>query len=246
MTEEELYQAIFKRKSVRKFEAAPLDEAAMTALRSFISTLRPMFPEIRTELKFMTSDEVRGMFKANAPHYLGIFSEEKGSYAANAGFLLQQVDLFLSAQGLGCCWQGGPKPTKKVSSGEGLEYVIMLAFGRSTEPVHRHSVAEFKRGPVHDITDIKGSDAVLEAGRLAPSGMNNQSWYFTGGDGMIHAHSARSLVTDAMNRVNLGIALCHMWLAAIHEGKKVEFVIDRSVDAAPPKGYAYNATMMLA
>jgi Putative TM nitroreductase len=245
MTEEELYQAIFKRKSVRKVEAAPLDEATISAIRSFIATLRPMFPEIRTELKFMTSDEVRGMFKVNAPHYLGIFSEEKSSYAANAGFLLQQVDLFLSANDIGCCWQGGPKPTKKVRSGEGLEYVMMIAFGRPAEPVHRHSIAEFKRGPIHDITDVKGSDAVLEAARLAPSGMNNQSWYFTGGNGTIHAHSAKSLVLDSMNRVNVGIALCHMWLAATHEGKKVEFVIDHSAEAAPPKGFAYNASMML-
>ncbi len=244
MTEEELYQSIFKRKSVRKFEAAPLDEATMSSIRSFISTVRPMFPEIRTELKFMTSDEVRGMFKVSAPHFLGVFSEEKGSYAANAGFLLQQVDLFLSNKGIGSCWQGGPKPTKKVSSGEGLEYVMMIAFGGPTEPVHRNSVAEFKRGPAQDITDIKGSDAVLEAARLAPSGMNNQSWYFTGGNGLIHAHSAKSLVTDSMNRVNVGIALCHMWLAATHEGQKVEFVIDRTPEAAPPKGFSYNASMM--
>jgi nitroreductase len=245
MTEEELYQAIFKRKSIRKFEAAPLDEATMSSIRSFITTLRPMFPDIRTELKFMTSDEVRGMFKANAPHYLGIFSEEKGSYAANAGFLLQQVDLFLSAQGIGCCWQGGPKPTKKVKGGEGLEYVMMLAFGRPTEPVHRNSVAEFKRGPLLEITDVKGSDAILETARLAPSGMNNQSWFFTGGNSLIHAHSAKSLVTDSMNRVNVGIALCHMWLAANHEGKKVEFAIDRTTEAAPPKGYSYVASMII-
>lgn len=244
MIEEELYQTIFKRKSVRKFEDAPLDEATMSSIRSFISTLRPMFPDIRTELKFMTSDEVRGMFKVNAPHYLGIFSEEKGSFAANAGFLLQQVDLFLSDKGIGCCWQGGPKPTKKVRSGEGLEYVMMIAFGRPTEPVHRNSVTEFKRGPIADITDVEGADAILEAARLAPSGMNNQSWYFTGGNGLIHAHSAKSLVTDSMNRVNVGIALCHMWLAAAHEGKKVEFVIDHTAEAAPPKGFSYVATAM--
>ena len=245
MIEEELYQTIFKRKSVRKFEAAPLDEATMSSIRSFISILRPMFPEIRTELKFMTSDEVRGMFKVNAPHYLGVFSEEKSAYAANAGFLLQQVDLFLSDKGIGCCWQGGPKPTKKVSSEEGLEYVMMIGFGRPTEPIHRNGVAEFKRGPVLDITDIKGSEPILEAARLAPSGMNNQSWYFTGGNGIIHAHSAKSLVLDSMNRVNVGIALCHMWLAANHEGKKVEFVIDRTPEAAAPKGFSYNASMVL-
>jgi hypothetical protein len=121
----------------------------------------------------------------------------------------------------------------------------MIAFGRSTEPVHRHSIAEFKRKPIPDITDIKGADAILEAARLAPSGTNNQSWYFTGGNGIIHAHSAKSLVLDSMNRVNVGIALCHMWLAATHEGKQVEFVIDRTTEAAPPKGFAYNASMML-
>ncbi len=243
MTEEEIYQAIFKRKSVRKFEAAPLDEATLSKIRSFISTLRPLFPEIQTELRFLNGDDVRGMFKVTAPHYLAIFSEERGSYAANAGFLLQQVDLFLSANGIGCCWQGGPKPIRKVRGGEGLEYIIMIAFGRPTEPIHRSGIADFKREPISQITDIKGLDDILEPARLAPSGMNNQSWYFTGGNGIIHAHSAKSLVTDSMNRVNVGIALCHMWLAATHAGRDVEFAFDPT--AIAPKGYVYAASLIM-
>jgi len=245
MPDEELYQSIFKRRSVRKFDVAPLDEGTLARIRSFLSATRPMFPDIRTELRFLGPDDVKGMFKVTAPHYLAIYSEEKGSYAANAGFILQQVDLFLSASGIGSCWQGGPRPVKKVPSPPGLEFIIMLAFGRPAEPVHRSGAAEFKREPLAESTDIEGMDDILEPARLAPSGMNNQSWFFTGGDGIVHAHSAGSMVLDRMNRINVGIALCHMCLAALHAGKRVEFAIDRSPAAAPPKGFSYVATMLI-
>jgi nitroreductase len=242
---EDLYQAIFSRKSVRKFEQAPLDEGTMAKLRTFLGQVKPMFPDIRTELVFLEGDSVKGMFKVAAPHYLAIFSEEKGSYAANAGFILQQVDLFLSANGVGCCWQGGPKPTRKAPAPSGLEFMIMIAFGRPAEEVHRKSVAEFKREPLGESTKIEGMDDMLEPARLAPSGMNNQSWYFTGGDGIVHGHSAGSMVLDRMNRINVGIAMCHMWLAAAHAGKSAEFYTDRSPAAAPPKGFSYVASMAL-
>jgi nitroreductase len=242
---EEMYQAIFKRKSVRKYAAEPLDAATQEKIGSFLKTVEPMLPGIRTELKLLDSEQVKGIFKVSAPHFLAIFSEEKSGYEVNAGFMLQQIDLFLSANGIGSCWQGGPKPVRKISSPEGMEYVIMLAFGRPAENVHRSSISEFKREPLSESTNIKGMDEILEPGRLAPSGMNYQSWYFTGGNGTIHAHCAGSRVMDHLNRINVGIALCHMWLAAKHYGKMVEFFIDQSSASTPPKGYSYVASMSL-
>lgn len=244
LKKEEMYEAIFKRRSVRRY-AGPLDAGALAEVESFARFLKPLHPDIRTEVRVLNDDGVRGPFKVAAPHFLAIYSEAADYHAANAGFMLQQMDLFLSSQGIGSCWQGGPKPAGDAKKVSGLNFVISLAFGRPGEDVHRRSVAEFKRKPMRDITDTRGMDDMLEAARLAPSGMNRQSWYFTGNENAVEVHYARSVMTDQMNRINAGIALCHLWLAALHAGRSGEVVIEPSGRGASPKGYTYVASIDL-
>jgi nitroreductase len=241
---DDLYNAMFSRRSVRKYDLSALDQATVDRLAAFTAAMRPLFPGIRTELRFLGPDDVKGMFKVAAPHYLAIYSEDKQGKEANAGFLLQQADLYLSATGLGSCWQGGPRPVRGMRQVSDLDFVIMLAFGRPTEPTRRDR-SGFKRKTLAEITDLTEHFEILEAARIAPSGINNQSWYFTGKGDTIHAHAARSAVTDSMNRINVGIALAHMWLAAEHEGRGASFAADESVRASTPRGYAYVASMTL-
>ena len=245
MAQDEQYDAIFKRKSVRKYAPGRLDAATMQKVVSKLADLKPLFPEIRTELRVMTNPEVRGMFKVNAPHFLAFFSEVKDGYATNAGFMMQQMDLFFSANGIGSCWQGGPKPIRESRKASELEFVTLMAFGPPAEDVHRKSVSEFDRDPLAKISDVKGNDDLLGAARLAPSGMNNQPWFFSGGNGAIHVSSAKSMIVDRMNRISAGIALCHMWLSATHSGKNVEFRKDRSGDANAPRKYSYVVSLIV-
>jgi nitroreductase len=239
MDADKLYETIFKRKSIRKYESDPLDQSTLETLRSEIASLRPMVPGIRTEIRMLGTEDVKGMFKADAPHYLAIYSEQKEGFAANAGFMLQQLDLFFSASGIGCCWQGGPKPTKKVEPIAGLEFVIILAFGRPAETLQRKSVAEFKRRNLSEISDIKGLDDLLEPVRLAPSGMNNQSWYYRGDTSRVDAYYAKSMITDQMNQINVGIGVFHLWLSALHQHKAIVFSIENPGEERTPKGYRY-------
>ena len=245
MLQAELYEAIFKRRSVRNFTQGPLNAETLAKIDAFISDLRPLFSGIRTEIRTMTSVEVKGMFKVEAPHFLAFFSEAKEGYLANAGFMLQQVDLFLSANGLGSCWQGGPKPVGKTRGASELEFVTLLAFGAPAEDPHRKSVSEFKREPLAKMTDVKGHDDLLEPARLAPSAMNNQPWRFTGGDGTLHAYSAKSLVMGRINQISVGIALCHLWLAGLHAGKTVATSRDESGAESAPKRYSYIASLAM-
>jgi hypothetical protein len=205
--------------------------------------LRPAFPGIRTELKLMNNADVQGMFKVDAPHFLVMFSEAKEGYLTNAGFMLQQMDLFFSANGIGSCWQGGPKLVGKAKGASDLEYVISIAFGDPSGDPHRKNRSEFKRKELVEITSIDGYEDILESARLAPSAANNQPWYFTGGNGIIHVNKAKSLILDRMNRISAGIALCHLWLAAVHSGGTPEIVIEKSGEASPPKGHSYVASI---
>ncbi len=55
MDENLIYQAIFRRKSVRKFESSPLDQETIAGITSQFSLLTPMLEGIRTEVTLMTS-----------------------------------------------------------------------------------------------------------------------------------------------------------------------------------------------
>jgi nitroreductase len=245
MDESMLYQTIFKRKSVRKFDPSPLDHETLDRITSQFPTLVPMAQGIRTQMRLMTNKEVRGMFKVDAPHFLAIFSEQKDGFLLNAGFMMQQMDLFLSANGIGSCWQGGPKPIKGGRSFNGLEFVVLLAFGKPLEAVHRESVSEFKRKPLPEITNIKGRDDFLEPARLAPSGMNSQPWFFTDGNGAINAHYHKSMIADHMNQISVGIALSHIWLTSRHLKRNAEISIEPSSPSARPGRYVYAASISM-
>jgi nitroreductase len=237
-----LFEAMFKRKSVRRYLPEKLDDGKMSSLRSYMERLMPLFPGIRTELRVLPPEHIKGIFKVDAPHYLAIYSERKPGHAANAGFILQQVDLHLSSRRLGGCWQGGPKPTRKAEPSNELEYVICLAFGAPAEEPWRNGPSEFKRKPMAEISSVRDADGLMEPVRLAPSGINNQSWYYSGDEERVDAYHARSMVTDEMNRINVGIGLCHLWLAARHQGMDVEFSADDGASSPAPKGFSHVAS----
>jgi nitroreductase len=214
------------------------------------SALKPLYDDIKIEMKLLSQKDVKGLFLAKAPHYLAVFSETKDGYLTNAGFMLQQMDLFFSANGIGSCWQGMPKPTKEILNSSKLEFVILLAFGKPKERLHRESVSKFKRKPLREITDVKGTDELLEPARLAPSAMNRQQWFFTGNASTIHAYRAKSsfliaFMFEKMSKVSMGIAICHVWIAAKHFGKEVEFICDKQAQKNPPSGHDYVITIKI-
>jgi hypothetical protein len=202
-----------------------------------------MYDGIKTEMKIVSQKDVKSLLSVKAPHFIAVFSEPREGYLTNVGFMLQQMDLYLSANNIGSCWQGILKPTKEILKSSKFEFVIILAFGKPTEPLHREGVSEFKRKPLGEISNIHGSDELLEPARLAPSAMNNQPWFFTGGDGAINAYCAKSLMLGKMNRISTGIAICHLWIATGHLGKNPDFISDRAAQEHPPAKYDYVTTL---
>ena len=250
MENTKLYETIFKRKSIRQYDLTPLDVHSLADIMALTRALKPLFDGIKIEMKLLSQPDVKGLFLAKAPHYLAVFSEPKDGYLTNVGFMLQQMDLFFSANGIGSCWQGMPKPTKEILSKSKLEFVILLAFGKPKEKLHRESVSEFKRKPLEEITDIKGADELLEPARLAPSAMNRQLWFFTGNATAIHAYRAESgfltaFMFDRTSKISVGIAICHVWIAAKRFGKEVEFIKDKEAQNKPPAGHDYVITIKI-
>ena len=147
----------------------PLDTNSLSDIARQLKNVIPMYPDIETEINIVSPGDVKGFIQVKAPHYIVAFSEVKEGYLTNIGFMLQQMDLFFSANGIGCCWQGWPKPTHELRNNRNMEFIIVLAFGLPKETLHREFIHEFKRKPLDQIKDIKGFDEVIEPARLAPS-----------------------------------------------------------------------------
>ncbi|MGZ7160625.1 MAG: nitroreductase family protein [Methanobacterium sp.] len=250
MKNNELYSAIFNRKSIRNFDLTPMGDNTLAEISEHLQSLKPMYNDIKTDFKIVGPDMVKRRMMKKAPHYIAAFSETKDGYLTNIGFMLQQMDLFLSANDIGSCWQGIPAPTKELLECSNLKFVIFLVFGKpkDQELLHRKSISGFKRKPLRRITDISGADELLEVARIAPSATNRQPWFFTGDESLIHAHILksgfiRSLVAKKYPPIDVGIALCHLKIGAEHLGKKAEIVFDETARMNVSKGNEYIASL---
>lgn len=229
MIEPTLYDMIFKRKSVRKFSMAPLPAPELEGILAFVNSAKSLAGDLRTECHFLHAGEVKNLLPIKAPHYLCLYSEPGEHSLLNAGYLLQQVDLYLSSRAIGSCWLGLAKPNRQVAlKRNGLDFVIMLALGPPLEPVHRERASEFRRKPMDRVTDLADSKSqeLLEAVRLAPSASNSQPWFVTGDDdgfkfGRDKLGLIKSVLYDKMNLIDMGIALCHFELALKQQDKSV-------------------------
>ncbi len=249
MQNNDVYPLIFKRKSIRIYDMAPFDEKTLQKISESLHTLQPLCDDIKTEFKIISHNRVRRTRK-KAPYYIAAFSEKKPYYLPNIGFMLQQMNLLLSANGIGSCWQGIPQPTKEVKEDSNLDYIILMAFGNAKEPLYRMNVSEFDRKPLSKITDMTGMKELLEAARLAPSSINSQVWYFTGDETMIHVYIGkpgffRRFIAHSLLQIDVGIALCHLKIAAEHFGKKTTISYSPTAQAPPSTGYTYIASLHL-
>jgi len=248
-------EIIRKRKSIRKYDPTPLDDAALKKVHALIEGLKPLYPEIRYSIE--VTSKTKGMFNIKTPHYLVFLSEEKDGYLENIGFIGQQLDLLLSASGIGTCWLGAAKPTDSptpvkqspvsvsddISAGKAvnpaLSHVICMSFGNPAEPLHRE-LSAFKRKPLSAISE--GDDPRLEAARLAPSAINAQNWYFIADSGKIHCYRKKAnpllgLMFNKMHCIDMGIAICHL------AEESEDFRFTHEADAPVRKGCVYTGTV---
>ncbi len=240
MDNKELYETIFKRKSIRKYDMTPLPDTDLDDLKNFVSQVKVLDPDIQYMCTYLAHGDVKNLLPIKAPHYICLYSEKKENYLMNAGFLLQQVDLYLSAKGIGTCWLGMAKPSKQVMLPIGdMEFIIMIAFGNTDELLHRTDTAVFIRKSMSAISTIEGADELLEPVRLSPSASNSQPWLFSGTVDEIEVRREmpgvlKAPLYDRMNQIDIGIALCHLWLSLDHLGKTVDFVFQKNT---APEGY---------
>lgn len=219
-----LYESIYVRKSVRHYKTEELSQKTIEELKNFIDHLEPLFPEIKIKIEILDNiskkERLKGLFVPNAPYYLAFYSEEKEKHDLNAGYILEQISLYLTSKGIGSCFLGMTKTPKNIE--EELHFVIGMAFGMPKGEVIRHDY-EANRLTMDELCVFKEKpkawvNEILEAARLAPSSLNSQPWRFVVYENRIHVFSKKPPSTGKsrgkFNEFNFGVMLANISIAA--------------------------------
>lgn len=232
-----LNEMIYKRKSCRSFTGTPVDAEMIEKILSF--DRKPLYPDIKVRMDIVSRNQVKCICPWTTPQLITIYSQEAEGWLENVGFLFQQMDLYLQTLGLGVCWLGmGKLNPKSAPEVEGMQFVIMLAFGHPKGDQLRHGLEGFKRRRLEQISDK--ADSRLEPARLAPSSVNSQPWYFAHEGDTIHVYCTQKGIAGYMNRIDMGIALAHLYVA-----NEDAFRFFKAVNAPAVQGYGYIGSVTL-
>lgn len=220
-----LYEAIFSRKSVRKFRMEPVDAEFLAKLRKFLDNISPLDNQSRVEFEIIDNLEkkqkVKGLWKTEAPYYLAVYCGEERLSARNAGYAAEQAVLYMTEKEVGSCYLGATKAGEPVKNG--LKQFLVIAFGYPEGRLYRDSMAAHRLSLANLCTynDEPGENlkSILKAARLAPSSFNSQPWRFIVYSDRVYIFARKDALPQtkrllAMREFNIGIMLCHVMLAA--------------------------------
>ncbi|MDR1253007.1 MAG: nitroreductase family protein [Treponema sp.] len=248
----ELYSEIFRRKSVRRYENKIINKDLEEKINNAINDLFPLNDK-PAAFQFLSTDKA-GVSFGKAPYCICAYAEDNDDAKLNVAFLLQEMSLKLSCLGLGSCWLGKVKPKANFTQYKGLPFFMLIVFGYSVENLHRE-IGQFKRKAFTEITSITDDKEIVEAVRLAPSGINRQGWFLSGvsndssSNNKIRLYMADNnfflkKMLDPLTIADAGIALCHLVLAARHKDTFLSALYEENI---PPfkKNYSYIWTVEL-
>lgn len=217
------YEAIFRRRSVRKYKNEVLPQKLFHHILRFQEKISALDPEISVEWQVINAIEgrcpLKGKFLVKAPYYLVLHSEETPGAARNAGYMMEQMVVFLTTKGIGTCYQGAAKapalsPDRRPQ--------IIVAFGYEEESC----AGNRKKSPRKPAAELctwkeegdKAAKAVLEALIASPSAFNRQPWRFVYRKGCFHMFVKKPGFLErfkgGIKEIDCGIAMANAVLAA--------------------------------
>ena len=210
------YETIFKRKSFHLFRNVGQDKLSADELKGIEEAwagFEKLYPGIRTAIRIVPSEKINS--SRGSEYCILIYSEKKENYLVNAGYIGQQLDLYLAAHNIGSLWFGIGKPDEPQY--DGLDHVIMIAIRKvNDESKFRKNMFKAKRKPLEAIWS--GDDLGLaDITRFAPSACNTQPWFVKNEEGKLTVFrykmpGKRGIMPAAavsyFNRIDIGIYLC--------------------------------------
>ncbi|MDV4150534.1 nitroreductase family protein [Clostridium sp. AL.422] len=246
--------AIRDRYSVRNYSEKELSEEIIEQIEDYINTLDNPF-DIKVRIGFVKKEKYDGVVRLGtygvikgANYYLVGVCEKKEFALEALGYTFEKVILYCTSLGLGSVWLGASfnksafEKTINLRDNEILPVVSPIGY-EGGEKSFLASFIKDHRNVRKNFSDlffdkdfnkplIKQSDLyseALEMVRLSPSSINSQPWKIVKDDGNLYIYS--SGVTK-MNKIDMGIALCHLDLYLKEKGINGEFkVIDPQLES---------------
>ena len=249
----EILDVIRKRRSVRTFDGAPLkEEDAQKILRFAESVENPYDLPIAWKLLDAGKEGLTSPVIVGANVFIAGKLRRVPHAEEAFGYTFEKIVLFAESLGVGTTWIAGTMNRdafeRAVSLGDGEAMPCVSPLGY---PAKKMSFREtlMRKGVKADVrlefgklffdggfdvplTEEKAGslNAALEAVRLAPSAVNKQPWRVVvdGNDVRFYEKHNRGFVSDDgwdIQKIDLGIALCHFELAAKASGLSVSFAI---------------------
>ena len=250
-----MFEAIFNRRSVRKYKMEPLEAEVLEKLRKMIDNVSMLDSSCRVEIEIFENlgkkSLAKGLLKSDAPYYLIVYCDDTPGAYRNAGYVAEQLVLYMTGKEIGTCYLGGSKIGPKEKNG--MKQFLVIAFGtaegtlyRDMEEAHRHPLSHFctyKDEPGEYLKKI------LKAARMAPSSMNTQPWRFIVYADRIYVFMKKEAIPQPkmftnMRHFDMGIMLSHIMLAAEEFWMNMETVTEEQYAKKNYKNGEYICTLV--
>ena len=259
-------ETILTRKSVRSYDGRPIDPGTLEKVKTFAEEVQNPFG-IPVTFVFLNAKE-RGLSSpvlTGEPLYVAgkVAKVPYGDVAF--GFAMEQLLLYAWSLGLGSVWIGGTMKRELFQQAAGLDAEERMpcisplgypAAKRSLrEPVLRKGCGADSRLSGEKLFSREDFDTplagkalepwgdLLELVRWAPSAVNKQPWRLVLRDGLFHFYLRhdKGYIGEAvgdLQRIDLGIALCHFVLGArLRDQTPTVTVADPGISAPPDTEY---------
>lgn len=264
------WKSIGERRSVRTFDGRELLPEDLEKLCTFIKDI-PNPYGLPVEFRLLSSKEQKLSCPVVVGTDLYVGGKMKLSPFLNEafGYSFERLVLFAQSLGIGTVWIGGTmdrgafEKAMELEDGEVMPCVTPLGYPAAKmsirETVMRKGIKAGERLPFeslffrNDFLTLLTKEAAgklagpLEAVRLGPSAVNKQPWRALVRDTSVDFYLKRSKGFGGsavdMQKIDMGIALCHFAAAAEAEGIAIAFRQDDTTPKA--EGHEYIASYTL-
>lgn len=267
----EFIDMIKGRKSIRTFDGNTLSDEHRTDIEEYMKDIsNPFGIPIEFMLLDATEHELSSPVLSGERLYVA-GKVEKKSYADVAfGYSFEKLILHAWSLGVGSVWIGGTMKRKLFEKAVGLKSGEMMpCISPLGYPAQKRSIKEtmMRKGIGADsrisqdklffeeewgkpLKPDNVMSEILEMVRWAPSAVNKQPWRIVYKDGAYHFYEKKDRgynndETGDLQKIDVGIALCHFVLGLEDKGKKAEIKIqDPEIKIPADVEYIVSVTEM--
>ena len=263
MSEKQYSKLVRERRSVRTFDGQGIRSEVLEQLKSFAGSCSNPYG-IPMEFRFLNAKEhgLKSPVIAGTEEYVAVKLKRVPHFEEALGYAMEQFVLDAWSVGIGTTWIGGTmdrqafEKAMELSEDEVMPCVSPIGHAAKRmsikETVMRKGVGADRRKAFEELFYTDGFDRPMkedEAGELllplqmvkcAPSAVNKQPWRVVVTESDIHFYMAKgkgfeSSSVGNMQKIDMGIALCHFALGAEEAGLDVEFEINDPGIPVPEK-----------